>query len=333
MDVSTLADFHFLHPLWLLALPPLWLLAAWFSRRRNRDGGWSQVIDAELLPALRMQAGGSGGSIWWLLTLIWTIAVLALAGPTWQRERSPVFRAPADWIVVLDLSPSMGTADLQPDRATRARYAIADILNTARDARVALVVFADDAHTVAPLTTDVATVRALLPPLAPDIMPEAGDALAPALQEVSRLIDASGSRRPQVIVFSDGFVDPADALRAAQALRQQGATLNVVGMGTSAGAPETNREGGFVKDAQGQSVISRLPVDRLQRVAAAGGGSYRSVAEVNQLIVSLQAAHSNQMEQDREELQLELDTWRNAGIWLLPPLLLLVPLLARRGWL
>ncbi|WP_312632366.1 vWA domain-containing protein, partial [Mammaliicoccus sciuri] len=86
-------------------------------------------------------------------------------------------------VVVLDLSPSMAAADLQPDRVTRARYAIDDLLGAARDARVGLVAFSDEPYTVSPLTDDVATVRALSQPLAPGIMPSAGDQLAPALRQ------------------------------------------------------------------------------------------------------------------------------------------------------
>lgn len=333
MDLSSASDFHFLQPLWLWALLPLWLIAAWIGWRRSRDGGWSQVIDAELLPALRMQAAERRHSPWWLLGLIWTLASLALAGPAWQREQSPVFRAPADWLLVLDLSPSMAASDLAPDRITRARYAVADILDAARDARVGLVVFANDAHVVAPLTTDVATVRALLPPLAPNLMPEAGDRLAPALNEASRLLGAAASPHAQVVLFSDGIADPSQALQAAQRLRQQGARLYVIGVGTTAGAPEPDSSGAFVQDAQGHSVISRLPADQLQRLAAAGGGTYASMNGLGSVLAELNAAHANQLDEDQRDTTYQVDIWCNAGVWLLPPLLLLVPLLARRGWI
>jgi Ca-activated chloride channel homolog len=333
MDLNALRAFHFLQPWWLLTLPPLWLLAAWFSWRRVRDGGWSQVIDSELLSALRLRSGDAGQSPWWLLTLIWTVAALALAGPAWQREQSATFRAPQNWLVVLDLSPSMLATDALPDRAARARYAITDLLNAARDARVGLVVFAGEAHVVTPLTSDVETVRALLPPLAPGIMPESGDQLAPALTEAKHLLDSARAQHAQVLLLTDGFVDPAQALQVAQQLKQQGAILHVVGVGTAAGAPEPDSKGGFVKDPQGRSVLSKLPVDQLQRVAAAGGGDYVPLSDVSALIASLQRTHAYQLEQNQTRTQLKVATWRNGGVWLLPPLLLLVSLLARRGWL
>jgi Ca-activated chloride channel family protein len=331
MDLSALRAFHFLHPAWLLALPPLWALVAWLARRGRRDAAWGEVIDTELLPLLRLPMSERTQSPWWLLVAVWTLAALALAGMTWQRVQSPGFHAPTDWILVLDLSPSMAATDVPPNRVARAHYLISDLLNAARDTRVALVVFAGDAHTVAPLTSDVATIRALLPPLDPGIMPEAGDALAPALDEAARLMSAVASRRPQIVVLTDGIADPAEALGAARRLRDRGAALDVVGIGSASGAPEPDGQGSFVHDAQGRSVLSKLPVDQLERLAAAGGGRY----------VSLNDAHSLIAELSRRTPASEVETpagpgvslWRNAGIWLLPPLVLLVSLLARRGWL
>jgi Ca-activated chloride channel homolog len=186
---AVMHTFHFLRPLWLLTLPLLWGLVWWLAHRRRHDGNWTGFIDAELLPSLRLDTGGRAGMRPWpWLALAWSVAALALSGPSWERDRSPAYRSPAAWVFVLDLSPSMAATDLAPNRYTRSRYALDDLLGAARDGRVALVVFSEQAFIVTPLTQDVATVRALLPPLAPDIMPSAGDHLAPALEQASRLL-------------------------------------------------------------------------------------------------------------------------------------------------
>jgi Ca-activated chloride channel homolog len=331
MDLSALRAFHFLHPLWLLALPPLWALAVWLARRGRRDGGWAQVIDPDLLPALRLPATGRSRSPWWLVGCAWTLAALALAGMSWQRVESVGFRAPADWVLLLDLSPSMAAADVPPNRITRAHYVISDLLDAARDTRVALIAFAGEAHVVAPLTTDVATIRALLPPLDPSIMPESGDSLTAALDEAGRFVSTVASRHPQIVVITDGIGDPAEALTAARRLREQGATVDVIGIGTTSGAPEPNGQGSFVHDAQGRSVLSKLPVDELERIAAMGGGRYVPLSDTKSLVAELQRREPTSGVESDAKSRVVL--WRNAGIWLLPPLVLLVPLLARRGWL
>jgi Ca-activated chloride channel family protein len=295
----------------LLCVPPFLAFAAWSAWRRGRDGGWANVIDPALLSALRLPgAVGRGASPWGLLALIWTLAAFALAGPAWERERTPAFRASNDWFVLLDLSPSMMANDVAPERVTRARYAIEDLLQGAGDARIGLVVFAAEAHTVTPLTTDVATIRALLPPLAPTLMPAPGDKLGPAIAEVSQLMRATPSRTPQVVLFSDGVSDPAQALQALRALRRSGATLWVVGVGSD----------------------GRLPVDQLQQLATSGGGAFVPVTQTRQLAERLASLQVGATEREPER-EVQVDTWRDGGVWLLPPLVLLVALMARRGWL
>jgi Ca-activated chloride channel family protein len=325
-------DFHFIHPAWLATLPVLWLLAAWLARGARLAGKWSQVVDADLIPALRLDGGGRS-SPWWLITALWTLAALALSGMSWQREQSAAFRSPSDWILVLDLSPSMATADVSPNRYTRARYAISDILGAARDTRVGLLVFAGEPHIVAPLTSDVATVRALLPPLAPSIMPETGDALAPALDQVRTLTGSVMSRHPQVVVLTDGVADGAAALERAARLKSDGATVNVVGVGSASGAPLPGRDGSFIRDADGQPVVSKLPRDDLERLAAAGGGRYVDVGDIGRLLAQLEAGKTLDSSRFEQSTEQRVTQWRNDGVYLLVPLVLLMPLLARRGWL
>jgi Ca-activated chloride channel family protein len=327
-------SFHFLRPLWLLALPALWVLAWWLARRRAADGDWARLIDPELLPDLRLDAADRRAvSPWLWVALAWSVAVLALAGPAWERDATAAWRAPGAWVLVLDLSPSMAASDLPPNRVTRARYGIDDLLAAARDTRVGLVVFADEAFAVTPLTEDVATVRAMLPPLAPEIMPSPGDHLAPALEQAAKLLARAGRKAAgQVVLLSDGYGDPDAALDAAQRLQNQGATLHVVGIGSVAGAPVADPRGGFSLDARGQPRLARLDVERLRQLAASGGGRYVDLAGLPDLIAVLQAT-SHQKEEATAMAGIEVEHWRDAGVWLLPLLLLLVAPLARRGWL
>jgi Ca-activated chloride channel family protein len=164
-------------------------------------------------------------------------------------------------------------------------------------------------------------------------MPESGDQLAPALAEVDGLMHAVASRRTEVVVFTDGIADPAEALEAVQRLRSRGATVNVVGVGTREGAPEPDANGGFAQDAQGRSILSKLPVDQLERIAAAGGGRYVPVGDAGTLIADLKTVRASPTNDYRSDAAQRMSTWRNAGVWLLPPLLLFAPLFARRGWI
>lgn len=332
MDLSPLHQLHFLHPSWLLLGPLLLLFAGWMRYRQSRAGAWSQVVDLDLVPSLRLESGGGASGPWLLFAAVWILSVLAIAGPAWQRLPSIGYRAPDDWIIVLDLSPSMAVADVSPDRVTRARFAIDDLLGVAHDARVGLIAFAGEAHTVVPLTSDVATIRGLLQPLSPTMMPESGDALGPALVQAGKLLRQSGSRHGKIIVLSDGSADPAQALGAAQQLAAQGAELDVIGVGTTGGAPLKDAKGGFVHDEQGRSVLAKLSVDELQRIAGAGRGQYWALDQLKELIAALNERRANPLQVEAVPTEKQVASWRNEGIWLMPPILLLALMLARRGW-
>jgi Ca-activated chloride channel family protein len=219
------------------------------------------------------------------------------------------------------------------------------LLGAAHDVRVGLVAFGDDSYTVSPLTEDVATVRALLPPLAPDIMPSAGDKLTPALDRAAELLQTVASRDRRVLLLSDGFEDPAAALNAAAKLHSQGITLDVIGIGTADGAPAPTADGHFAQDTGGRARLARLDEGLLRQLAGAGGGRYASLAEVPGMINSLQtqarrfaggaesASSSGDGSEGNGNSDIRVQHWREGGIWLLPFVLMLTALLARRGWL
>lgn len=327
-----LRAFHFLRPFWLLALIPLWAMAFVQARRRLADGNWSKIIDPELLQELRLEDDnlGAASSPWLWLALAWTLAAVSLAGPSWRHDMSTGYRAAAAWVVVLDLSPSMAATDVSPNRVTRARYAIDDLLGAARDASVGLIAFSDEPYVVAPLTEDVGNLRALLPPLAPDIMPTPGDNLAPALDQAGQLLKKTASRDERVIVLTDGSADSAAASAAALRLKSQGITVDVIGVGTASGTPP----GGTTKhDAQGQPMVARLETDRLRQLAVAGGGTYADLPALPGLISQLQAATEPVDERVAAHSDIHIEHWQDSGFWMLPALLLLVAALSRRGWL
>src|SRR5450432_166957 len=83
MDMSALHQLHFLHPVWLLLVPLLLLFAGWMRLRQSRAGAWSKVMDAELVAALRLEKGGGVSGPWLLFSAVWTLSVLAIAGPAW----------------------------------------------------------------------------------------------------------------------------------------------------------------------------------------------------------------------------------------------------------
>jgi Ca-activated chloride channel homolog len=324
------AEFHFLRPEWLWALPPALLAIAFLAQRRLAPGSWQRVVDPALIPyVLSSSQKHQGIYRWWLVMLGAVLAITALAGPAWQRIDQPVFRSDQALVVALDLSRSMDAQDLTPSRLVRARLKILDILEKKLSGQTALVVYSSNAFTVTPLTTDGDTVAALVNSLGTDIMPSRGSYPVAAIDKARQLLQQAGAVNGEVLLIADGGGSAA-AEQAAAELRDAGYRLSVLAVGTPDGAPIPRAGGGFVTDRSGQMAVPRLEADGLQRLAAAGGGRFSVITTDDsdlERLLSFEAGSSAASDDAQAT-----DQWREEGPWLL---LLLVPLAAlafRRGW-
>jgi len=137
-----LADFHFLRPEWLWAIPAIVIAAVLLARRRLGPGSWQNVVDAALAPhVLASSATKRADMRWWLVAIGGILGVVAIAGPAWQRVEQPVFRSDQALVIALDLSRSMDAQDVAPSRLMRARLKILDILERRGSGQTALVVY------------------------------------------------------------------------------------------------------------------------------------------------------------------------------------------------
>jgi Ca-activated chloride channel family protein len=330
---TLLADFHFLRPLWLVAILPIILLLWLLHRNKRSDNAWRNVCDEHLLPYLLISRGVSNHPILLgLLGLGWIICALALAGPTWSKQPQPVFQILDSRIIVLDLSRSMDSPDLKPSRATRARFKVADILAQIEDGQVGLVVFAGDAFVVSPITRDADTIANMLPALLPEIMPVQGSRLDLGLAKAGELFAQAGVTQGTVIAITDGS-NGEPALEQARALAAQGFAVSVLAVGSEQGAPIPTAEGDLLKDGDGNIVVARLNQAELQALARAGGGHYAAIRADNSDLELLLPPSYNTLAATAEPTDQQAESWQEQGPWLVLPLLPLAALAFRRGWL
>lgn len=329
-----LADFHFLRPGWLLALVLLPLMPVLLHRTQTGGSSWIQHCDPALLPHVLVKPDTTRPT--WTHALLWlgfTLAVLALAGPTTERLPSPAYRDVSALAIVLDLSPAMEATDLKPKRIERARYKIIDLLERRREGQSALLVFGGDAFTVTPLTDDAATIEAQLNALTPAILPVQGQRTDLALERAIKLLQQAGIEQGDVLLVSSGGLT-APATQQASAIANAGFRLSVLGVGTSEGSPIPLAGGGFLKSRTGTPVIARKDTQALTAMAELGGGQYRDLTDDTRDIDELLAFFERHYKtQDTRPTTTRLDTWQELGPWLLLPLLPLAALGFRRGWL
>jgi len=331
-----MGELHFLRPWWLALLPVgLWLI--WqLLRGRAESGGWRSIVDAQLRAHVLVQPEVLRESRWPLgaALVAWVLALVALAGPAWERLPVPAFRSEESLVVALDLSKSMDAGDVEPSRLARSRLKLLDLLERRAAGQTALVVFSTHAFTVTPLTTDTRTIASLAGAVNTEIMPTQGSSLSAGLEKAAALLRQTGLHEGEILAVTDAEATAADVGLAGE-LRGEGFKVSVLAVGTEQGAPIPRTEGGFLTDDKGQVVIPQLDVASLRRVAASGGGRFARLApddrDLETLFPSASLPQGGALEDAGDQHQA--DVWRDRGAWLALALLPLLALSFRRGWI
>jgi Ca-activated chloride channel homolog len=317
---------------WLLLAPLLgWLLWSLWHRKR-RSGQWQQLLPAAFHAVLLRGATSHSSRLpLILLGLAWLLALLALLGPSWQKLEQDNLKPADPLIILLELTPAMLASDAAPNRLEQAKRKLLDLLEAREDAQTAIVVYAGSAHTLVPLSDDLATSRNLLDALSPSIMPEAGQRADLAVLRALQLLEQGGLGKGRLLLLGSSLQEQ-ERSAILQALSRREVALNMIGFGSSQGAPIVQEDGSFMKDTQGAILLPRLDSQSLRSfVQQTGGGYQRASLDEHDLRSLGLLERSQQVRRDGE--QTRLHAWADQGYWLLLPLLLLAACASRRGWL
>ncbi len=299
--------FRFEHPeiLFLLALFPIPGVLYWLGRyalqRRMRAFGQIGQVG-------RLLQGGEENRIR-RRTALWTGAyiflVIAWANPQWGTRREAVKTKGIEAFIALDLSQSMLAQDVAPNRLERARRFVADLALQLRGNKVGLIVFAGSAYLQVPLTTDYAAIALFANSASPETIPDQGTAIAEAVELAGQYFSQKSQGGKALIIISDGEDHEASAGEAVQKLREQGATVFTLGVGTSDGGfipIQTDGQEDFKRDASGAPVRSRLNTQMLRELAQEGNGAYYGLSAnlentAGALLSQLERIEKREMEQ------------------------------------
>ena len=323
---------EWLRPLWLLAVPLLgWLLWRLWHRERQ-SGRWQLLLPAAFHQALLKGGSGRSSKLPWLaLGLAWLLAVLALLGPSWQRVELSNQKPADPLLILLDLTPQMLATDGRPNRLEQARRKLFDLLEARRDAQTAIIVYAGSAHSLVPLSDDLATSRNLLEALKPSLMPEPGRRADLAVARALQLLDQAQLGQGRLLLITSAL-DEQERNGIQQALSKRSAPLLILGVGSREGAPVVQEDGSFLKDSRGAILIPRLDARSLREIADAHNGRYAPIRLDDEDLRRLGLLDGTQALRAAGE-PTRLDSYVDQGYWLLLPLLLLAACAGRRGWL
>lgn len=327
-----MTEFHFLRPWWLLAILPVLLVGWQLLRQHRQQSGWQHVVAPHLLAWLSPPL--SEQQRHWplrLLTIGTIIGCIALAGPTWQRLPQPVYQLEAGQVVIMDMSMSMRSTDIAPNRLTQQRFKAIDLVKSHLDGEIGLIAYAGDAFVVSPLTADANNLTNLIRALSPEIMPEQGSNPLAALQLADRLLTEAGYANGDIYWLTDG-IQSRDQQSIIEFLRNRKHRLSILGIGTEEGAPIQRTDGSLLRDRSGQVVVPSLQPKPLERLSSLTQGRFTVIRNDQADLAYLTDLAPIERSGNETEDQAG-DQWLDQGPWLVLILLAAALLAARRGLL
>lgn len=283
--------FRFAQPLFLyllLLIPLIWgiYLYGRYRRRRNLAAFGNVAFLPELAPHV---------SRWRplvkmiLQSLALAIIIFILARPQFGTKLETVKSEGVEIMVALDVSNSMLARDINPSRIDKAKMMLSKLVDDLDNDKLGLVVFAGDAYTQLPITTDYVSAKMFLNSIDTKMVPTQGTAIGQAIKIAMNSFSPESLAEQAIIVITDGENHEDDAVEAAKAAAAKGVKVSVIGIGSAKGAPIpiSGSSNNFLKDNEDKTVITKLNEAMAQEVAQAGEGVYVRADNTNGALQAL----------------------------------------------
>lgn len=266
---------------WLLLLLPILMVFFRAAGRRRRkaeelfadDPLWRRLRGSVREGRRRLRPA--------ILLAVTGLLVFSLLQPRWGYDWQDITRRGIDLVAVVDTSRSMLAGDVPPDRLARARRILEDLVRRVRGDRIGLVAFSGSAFTFCPLTLDRGAFRIFINDLSPETIPRGGSDIAAGIRKAIEAFGPEGHAHRAILLISDGENLEGDYRAAAREAKEQGVTIFAIGVGTPQGSPiklETEAGSTYLKDREGNIVVSKLDETVLQEIALLTGGAYHRAA-------------------------------------------------------
>jgi len=272
--------FRFAHPeyLYALALIPLvtvffLLMIRWKSKSLLRFG------DPKLVSRLTTSASKNKPFLKFFLFITgYALLVIGLADPQIGTKLEEIKREGVDIIIALDVSNSMKAEDIKPNRLERAKQSISRLIDKLENDRIGIIVFAGQSYVQLPITADYSSAKLFLSNIDTDIIPTQGTAIGSAIELAQSSFPGNDKKHKALIIITDGENHEDDAIEQAKKANEDGIIVHTIGMGSPDGAPIPVYHNGvqvdFMKDHDGQTVLTKLDEITLEKIAAEGKGHY-----------------------------------------------------------
>jgi Ca-activated chloride channel family protein len=300
MEMFRFAHIELLWGLLIIPLLALFFIWARFARKRALKRFGNQQTIKELMPFVSKSRPVFK---FLLLTLALAFFIIGAARPQFGSKLKKVQREGIELIIALDVSNSMMAEDIQPNRLERAKRAISRLVDRLKDDKIGLIVFAGEAYTQLPITSDYNSAKLFLEAVNTQIVPRQGTAIGAAINMSLRSFTPEGNANKAIIVITDGENHEDDPVTAAQEAAKNGIIVHTIGMGLPQGSPIPvlrNGQTDYLRDNDGNVVVTKLDETTLEEIAAAGNGIY---VRANNAQVGLNALFDEINKMEKEEME------------------------------
>lgn len=275
-------QFRFEHQkiLWLLFLIPVHsIITLYFVWWRNKS--LKKFAEVKLLKHITSPTSSNKNILkYTLIHLSLIFLVIALANPQYGIKEKKAKMKGIDIIIALDVSKSMNAIDKgqSQNRLELAKTSINRLIQKLKGDRIGLIVFSGEAIVQLPLTTDYTAANMFLETINTDIVPTPGTSISSAILTAIDAYNFSEETNKSLIIITDGEDHEKGIEKAIKLANDKKITINTIGIGSELGVPIplilNGQKKGYLKDKEGNTVISKLNENMLKEIALNCNGNY-----------------------------------------------------------
>ena len=327
--------FRFANPdfLYLFFLLPV-LVAVYLYYNHRRRQNIRKYGDPALLKELMPTVSKYRPDVkFWLTFAALALTIFMLARPQFGSKMETVKRSGVEAVIALDISNSMLAEDVTPSRLEKAKKLISRLVDTFNNDKVGMIVFAGEAFTQLPITSDYISAKMFLESINPSLITTQGTDIGAAIRLAMKSFTPNDGVGRAIVVITDGENHEGGAVEAAKEAAEKNMQVFILGIGSPDGSPIPVERGrnDFRKDKDGNVIVTRLNEQMCQEIAKAGNGVYIRVDNSNSAEKILNEEISKLAKTDVEsQVFTDFDEQFQALAWLVLILLVVEMLILER---
>ena len=312
--------FRFGEPIYLyflLIIPFLVVFYIYTNYRRRKK--LRQYGDPELMAHLMPNVSKYRPDVkFWLVTAALVMVIFMLARPQFGSKMETVKRQGVETVVALDISNSMLAQDVTPSRLEKSKKLVSRLVETFNNDKVAMIVFAGEAFTQLPITSDYISAKMFLETISPSLITTQGTDIRGAIDLAMKSFTPNEGVGRAIVLITDGENHEGGAVEATQQAAEKGVRVFVLGVGSPDGSPiPVEGTNDFRRDKDGNVVVTKLNEQMCQEIAKAGNGMYVRVDNTNNAEMALNAEINKLAKADVEtQVYTEFDEQFDVLAWL-----------------